>query len=63
MRIGRGTELQTEQKEETDKLDELYGVTGSQSPTDEEHQQETAPYGNNDVPAGVTVNTDDDEGF
>ena len=59
MRIGRGTELQTEQKEEADKLDELYGIDA----THEEHQQSPAPYGNNEIPSGVTVDADDDDGF
>lgn len=66
VRIGRGTELQSQQVDEQPQLsdEDIYGV-------DEEtgeilgQSQEAAPqpFGNNEQPQGVTVNTDDEEGF
>lgn len=66
VRIGRGTELQSQQVDEQPQLsdEDIYGV-------DEEtgeilgQSQEAAPqpFGDNEQPQGVTVNTDDEEGF
>lgn len=64
VRIGRGTELQTQQVEEKEIEinDELYGVD---TETGEVMQQEPQPFGPpaNDVSAGVTVDAGDDDGF
>ncbi|EJX00298.1 DNA single-strand annealing protein RecT-like protein [gut metagenome] len=63
VRIGRGTELQSEQKEEQD-IDDFYGVSKEQTnPSNEEHHQEAAPFGNNDTPSGITVDADEDDAF
>lgn len=64
VRIGRGTELQTQQVEEKEIEinDELYGVD---TETGEVMQPEPQPFGPpaNDVSAGVTVDAGDDDGF
>lgn len=64
VRIGRCTELQTQQVEEKEIEinDELYGVD---TETGEVMQQEPQPFGPpaNDVSAGVTVDAGDDDGF
>lgn len=66
VRIGRGTELQSQQVDEQPQLsdEDIYGVD---TETGEilEHSQEAAPqpFGDNEQPQGVTVNTDDEEGF
>lgn len=64
VRIGRGTELQSQQVDQQPQLsdEDIYGVdpdTGEV--TDEEQKPE--PFGNNEAPQGVTVETDDEEGF
>lgn len=64
VRIGRGTELQSQQVDQQPQLsdEDIYGVdpdTGEV--TDEEQKPE--PFGINEAPQGVTVETDDEEGF
>ncbi len=64
VRIGRGTELQSQQVEEKEIEinDDLYGVD---TETGEVMQSESQPFGPpaNDVSAGVTVDAGDDDGF
>lgn len=68
VRIGRGTEMQSQQVEEkeTEINDEMYGVVDTQTG---EIKQEAAPQQEpfgppaNDVTAGVVVNAGDDDGF
>lgn len=66
VRIGRGTELQSQQVDEQPQLsdEDIYGVDPE---TDEVMAQQTEaapqPFGDNEQPQGVTVNTDDEEGF
>lgn len=64
VRIGRGTELQSQQVEEKEVEinDELYGVN---TETGEIRQQEPEPFGPpaNDISAGVTVDAGDDDAF
>lgn len=64
VRIGRGTELQSQQVEEKELEinDDLYGVD---TETGEVIQPEPQPFGPpaNDVSAGVTVYAGDDDGF
>lgn len=64
VRIGRGTELQSQQVEEKEIEinDELYGVD---TETGDVMQPEAQPFGPpaNDVSAGVTVDAGDDDGF
>lgn len=64
VRIGRGTELQSQQTEEKEIEinDELYGVD---TETGEITQPEPAPFGPpaNDISKGVTVDAGDDDGF
>lgn len=64
VRIGRGTELQSQQVEEKEIEinDDLYGVD---TETGEVMQPEPQPFGPpaNDVSAGVTVDAGDDDGF
>lgn len=64
VRIGRGTELQSQQVEEKEIEinDNLYGVD---TETGEVMQPEPQPFGPpaNDVSAGVTVDAGDDDGF
>ena len=64
VRIGRGTELQSQQVDQLPQLsdEDIYGVdpdTGEV--TDQEQKPE--PFGNNEAPQGVTVETDEEEGF
>lgn len=68
VRIGRGTELQSQQVDEQPQLsdEDIYGVnvdpeTGEV--LDQAHPAQPQPFGNNEPPQGVTVNTDDEEGF
>lgn len=70
VRIGRGTELQSKQVEEKEIEinNALYGVEGVDPETGEVIEagtQQATPYGPpaNDVSAGVTVQTDDDDAF
>lgn len=64
VRIGRGTELQSQQVEEKEIEidDDLYGINKD---TGEIQQQEPAPFGPpaNDISTGVTVDADEDDGF
>lgn len=64
VRIGRGTELQSQQVDEQPQLsdEDIYGVDPD---TGEVLDQQPAPqpFGNNEPPQGVTVDTNDDEGF
>lgn len=64
VRIGRGTELQSQQVEEKEVEinDELYGVD---TETGEIRQHEPEPFGPpaNDISTGVTVDAGDDDGF
>ena len=64
VRIGRGTELQSQQVEEKEIEinDDLYGVD---TETGEVQQPEPQPFGPpaNDASAGVTVDAGDDDGF
>ena len=64
VRIGRGTELQSQQVEEKEIEinDNLYGVN---TETGEIQQQEPEPFGPpaNDISAGVTVDAGDDDAF
>lgn len=64
VRIGRGTELQSQQVDEQPQLsdDEIYGV----DPDTGEVREQTAapqPFGDNEPPQGVTVDTDEEECF
>ena len=70
VRIGRGTELQSKQVEEKEIEinDDLYGVEGVDPETGEvmtAAAPHAAPFGPpaNDISAGVTVQTDDDDAF
>lgn len=72
VRIGRGTELQSQQVEEKEIEinNELYGVDGVDPETGEVMQPQAAPMAAepfgppaNDVSAGVTVDAGDDDGF
>lgn len=64
VRIGRGTELQSQQTEEKEIEinDDLYGVADDTAKTE---PQQPAPFGPpaNDLSAGVTVDAGDDDGF
>ena len=66
VRIGRGTELQSQQVDEQPQLsdEDIYGV-GVDTETGEIREQPTPqPFGDPDpTPQGVTVDTDDEEGF
>jgi hypothetical protein len=60
VRIGRGTELQSQQEDEPQLSDdEIYGVDME---TGELHQA-PQPFGNNEPPQGVKVDANEDEGF
>lgn len=68
VRIGRGTELQSQQVDEQPQLtdDDIYGVGNVDMETGEvldQPQPAPQPFGNNEPPQGVTVETDDEEGF
>ena len=69
VRIGRGTELQSQQVDEQPELsdEDIYGVDGVDMETgevlDNTTQAAPQPFGDNEPPQGVTVNTDDEEGF
>ena len=68
VRIGRGTELQSQQVEEKELEinNDLYGVEGVDPETGEiKGRQEQPPFGPpaNDISAGVTVDAGDDDGF
>lgn len=69
VRIGRGTELQSQQVDEQPELsdEDIYGVGDVDMETGEvlDNAPATAPqpFGNNEPPQGVTVNADEEEGF
>jgi len=66
VRIGRGTELQSQQVDEPAQLsdEEIYGVDPDTGEVlDNAPEPASQPFGNNEPPQGVTVNTDDEEGF
>jgi hypothetical protein len=63
VRIGRDTELQSQQVDEPQQLsdEDIYGIdmeTGEVC-----NNCTPQPFGNNEPPQGVTVETDDEEGF
>lgn len=65
VRIGRGTELQSQQVDEQVQLSEedIYGVDINTGEVLNTHEPAPQPFGNNEQPQGVTVDTDDEEGF
>ena len=68
VRIGRGTELQSNQVEEMPELsDDIYGMDGAGQETNAQtsDSNEPEPFGPpaHDVQTGVTVKTDDDDAF
>ncbi|MBP3511139.1 MAG: recombinase RecT [Prevotella sp.] len=64
VRIGRGTELQSQQEEQPGLSDEeIYGLTSDHPAKEEEPQAAPEPFGDNQPPQGVTVDTDEEEGF
>lgn len=65
VRIGRGTELQSQQVDRPELSDaDIYGVEGVDTETGEVIEEKPVePFGNNEIPKGITVNTDDEEGF
>ena len=65
VRIGRGTELQSQQVDRPELSDaDIYGVEGVDAETGEGIEgNPVEPFGNNEIPKGITVNTDEEEGF
>lgn len=67
VRIGRGTELQSQQVDETlNQLSDqdIYGVDPSTGEVCQpEPQPDPQPFGDNQAPQGVTITTDEEEGF
>lgn len=65
VRIGRGTELQSQQVDRPELSDaDIYGVEGVDAETGEVIEgNPVEPFGNNEIPKGITVNTDEEEGF
>ena len=66
VRIGRGTELQSQQVDEQPQLsdEDIYGVDQETGEILGQSQEAAPqPFGDNEQPQGVTVNTDDEEGF
>ena len=66
VRIGRGTELQSQQEDEQRELsdEDVYGVDPETGEVlDNSNETAPQPFGDNEPPQGVTVNTDDEEGF
>lgn len=65
VRIGRGTELQSQQVDRPELSDaDIYGVEGVDTETGEVIEAKSVePFGNNEIPKGITVNTDEEEGF
>ena len=66
VRIGRGTELQSQQVDEQPQLsdEDIYGVDPETGEViDKPQDAAPQPFGDNEPPQGVTVNTDDEEGF
>lgn len=66
VRIGRGTELQSQQEDEQRELsdEDIYGVDPETGEVlDNSKETVPQPFGDNEPPQGVTVNTDNEEGF
>ena len=66
VRIGRGTELQSQQVDEQPQLsdEDIYGVDPETGEVLNDTPEPTPqPFGDNEPPQGVTVNTDEEEGF
>lgn len=65
IRIGRGTELQSQQIDEPQLSDkDIYGVdTETGEIIGKTPEPAPQPFGNNEPPQGVTVSTDEEEGF
>lgn len=66
VRIGRGTELQSQQVDEQHQLsdEDIYGVNVDTETGEIREQSAPQPFGDPDpAPQGVTVDTDDEEGF
>ena len=61
MRIGRGTEMQTQQEDTENEMDSFYGI--QQAGDDQEPQQEPKAYGEQEPQAGVNIETDPDDAF
>lgn len=63
MRIGRGTEMQTQQEDDPmGNIDDMYGV---ENPDEQNTQQEPQPFGGTEEEpqVGVSVETNDDDAF
>lgn len=66
VRIGRGTELQSQQVDEQPQLsdEDIYGVDPDTGEVlNDAPEPAPQPFGDNEPPQGVTVNTDEEEGF
>lgn len=66
VRIGRGTELQSQQVDDQPQLsdEDIYGVDPETGEVlGETPASTTQPFGDNEPPQGVTVKTDEEEGF
>lgn len=66
VRIGRGTELQSQQVDEQPQLsdEDIYGVDPETGEVlNDTPEPAPQPFGDNEPPQGVTVNTDGEEGF
>lgn len=65
VRIGRGTELQSQIVDEQPQLsdEDIYGVDPDSGEVLQPEAQQPQPFGDNAQPQGVTIDTDDDEGF
>lgn len=66
VRIGRGTELQSQQIDEQPQLsdEDIYGVDPETGEVlNDAPKPAPQPFGDNEPPQGVTVNTDEEEGF
>lgn len=66
VRIGRGTELQSQQVDEQPQLsdEDIYGVDPETGEVlNDTPEPAPQPFGDNEPPQGVTVNADEEEGF
>lgn len=66
VRIGRGTELQSQQVDEQSQLsdEDIYGVDPETGEVlNDAPEPVPQPFGDNEPPQGVTVNADEEEGF
>lgn len=65
VRIGRGTELQSQQVDPQPELhdEDIYGVDPETGEILDQSEPAPQPFGDNEQPQGVTINTDDEEGF